>query len=372
LYELQRIKEYRTDWVFIIDLTVELGKQKCLVIIGVSQQYLESTVFPEKRGLKHHDVQLLALEIMDSTRGELIEQKLCELTDMVGCPIQIIADHGSDLEKGIKLYSSKHPSVIYTYDVTHAMALLLKHELATSEKYQSFIQKCNQCRHQLQQTELSFISPPSQRSRCRYFNIEKLINWAQKLLNCPIETLLKLAPTSDPESLNQKLIMKFGWLRDYQQELCIWEQMLLMTRTIEAQLKINGINQQSRIEFENKQFPTSTNIISAFRHNILEYITVESSQIPLEKTFLATSDIIESIFGKYKHFSSRCPFKQIGQMILNISLCTMNFTGLMVKEALETVRYLDLKAWSSQVFGQSTLSKRKIVFSTSIDDTVIV
>lgn len=135
-------------------------------------------------------------------------------------------------------------------------------------------------------------------------------------MNCPIETLLRLAPTSDPESLNQKLIMKFGWLRDYQEELCIWEQMVLMTRTIEAQLKINGINHKSRIEFENKQFPTATNLISVFRHNILEYITVESSQIPLEKTFLATSDIIESIFGKYKHFSSRCPFKQIGQMIL--------------------------------------------------------
>ncbi|MEH1866388.1 MAG: hypothetical protein V7K69_15485, partial [Nostoc sp.] len=78
-----------------------------------------------------------------------------------------------------------------------------------------------------------------------------------------------------------------------------------------------------------------------------------------------------SIFGKYKHFSSRCPFKQIGQMILNISLCTMNFTSLMVKEALENVRYLDLKAWSSQVFGQSTLSKRKTVFSDSIDNTII-
>jgi len=61
----------------------------------------------------------------------------------------------------------------------------------------------------------------------------------------------------------------------------------------------------------------------------------------------------------------------MGQMVLNISLCTMNFTGLMVKEALENVRYLDLKAWSSQVFGQSTLSKRKTVFSTSIDDTEI-
>ncbi|MHC5863217.1 MAG: hypothetical protein ACYTXM_41790, partial [Nostoc sp.] len=76
LYELQREKEYRHDWIFIIDLTVELGKQKCLVIFGVSQQYLESSIFPLARGLKHHDVQLFSLEIMDSTRGEFIEEKL--------------------------------------------------------------------------------------------------------------------------------------------------------------------------------------------------------------------------------------------------------------------------------------------------------
>ncbi|MBW4689700.1 MAG: hypothetical protein KME40_32550 [Komarekiella atlantica HA4396-MV6] len=371
LYELQRVKEYRTDWIFIIDLTVELGKQKCLVILGVAQEYLESVVFSSKRGLKHHDVQLLALEIMDSTRGELIEQKLCELTDILGCPIQIIADHGSDLERGIKLYSSKYPSVIYTYDVSHAMALLLKHELATSEKYQSFIQKCNQCRHQLQQTELSFLSPPSQRSGCRYFNVEKLIDWAQKLLNCPIDTLLKLVLNSEIEILNQKLIMKFGWLRDYLEVICLWGQMVLMTRTLEKQLKINGINQQSRIEFEKNQFSTSTNFISVFQDNILEYITTESSLIPTGKAFLATSDVIESIFGKYKHFSSRCPLKQIGQMVLNISLCTMNLAASVVKEALENVRYLDLQSWSSQVFGQSMLSKRKTVFSTFNEDTDI-
>ncbi len=37
LYELNREKEYRTDWIFIIDLTVELGTQKCLVVLGVSK-----------------------------------------------------------------------------------------------------------------------------------------------------------------------------------------------------------------------------------------------------------------------------------------------------------------------------------------------
>ncbi len=85
-------------------------------------------------------------------------------------------------------------------------------------------------------------------------------------------------------------------------------------------------------------------------------------------TILATSDIIESIFGKYKHFSSRCPLKQIGQMILSISLCPMNLTTSVVKQALEDIRYIDLKDWASRVFGQSMLSKRKIVFSTSVDD----
>lgn len=98
-------------------------------------------------------------------------------------------------------------------------------------------------------------------------------------------------------------------------------------------------------------------------------ITNVSYQIPVGKTFLATSDVIESIFGKYKNLSSRCPIKQMGQMVLNISLCTMNLATSVIKQALENVRYIDLKDWSSQVFGQSMLSKRKIVFSTWDNDT---
>lgn len=74
------------------------------------------------------DVQLLAIEIMYSTKGELIEQKLTELSNKVGHPLQIVSDHGSDLERGIRLYKEKYPDVVYTYDVTHAMALFIKYE----------------------------------------------------------------------------------------------------------------------------------------------------------------------------------------------------------------------------------------------------
>ncbi|MGF1673163.1 MAG: hypothetical protein ACFCUV_05665 [Rivularia sp. (in: cyanobacteria)] len=333
LYQLQKEKEYRSDWIFIVDLTIELGKQKCLLVLGVTQEYLSEYVLPFNRGLQHRDVQVLMLEIMDSTKGDLIEEKLSKLTDKVGCPLQIIADHGNDLEKGIKLYTQKNPSVIYTYDVTHAMALILKHELANSERYQSFIQLCNQTRNQLKQTELSFLSPPSQRCQCRYFNVERLIDWAQKIWNCSIDSIADLLPNFEPPFLNQKLNEKFGWLIEYQEEIETWGEMVEMTRTLETYLKTNGINQDSLTSFEFLQSYLDFNVNPSFKQKILDYLIKESCQIPAPITLLATSDIIESIFGKYKQFSSRCPIKQIGQTVLSISLCTMNLTTTVIKQA---------------------------------------
>ena len=58
-------------------------------------------------------LELLSLEIMDSTKGEIIKEKLDEITSRVGTPIQIVADHGSDLARGIKLYQQEHEDLIY-------------------------------------------------------------------------------------------------------------------------------------------------------------------------------------------------------------------------------------------------------------------
>ncbi len=367
-FELSREKETRDDWIFIVDLTVELGTEKGLVVLGVSQQKLEEEILPLRRGLEHRDVQILALEIMRSTRGELIQEKLTEVSLKYGCPRQIIADRGSDIQKGIKLYQQNHPDVIYTYDVTHAMALLLKHELHGSAKYQSFIQQCSQCRKQLQQTGLSFLSPPSQRSQCRYFNVEKLLNWAFNILNSPLDTLVDLVPNIEPDILHSKLKEKFTWLAAYQDSLINWKQMVQITRFVETQIKLCGLNQET-FSIIQQYLTTLVNYPEEFAQKILGYLTIELSFIQPGQTLLATTDVLESLFGKYKQFSSRSPFKQLGQMFLSICLSTMNLTTTLVKEALETVRFLDVEDWAAQVFGQSMLSKRRILFSAATDDT---
>lgn len=177
LYELQREKEYREDWIFIIDLTLELGVAKCLVILGIPQRDWQE-IAQQSRGLQHQDVEVLSLEVLAHSSGPVIESTLEYLSQQVGRPVQILADHGSDLKKGIDLYCQAHPEVLYTYDVTHQMALLLKHDLSCDEQYQTFLSHCSRSRQQLQQTELAFLMPPSQRSKARYFNVESLVQWA--------------------------------------------------------------------------------------------------------------------------------------------------------------------------------------------------
>ncbi len=370
IYELKREKEYRNDWIFIVDFTIELGKQKALVILGVSQQYLVEEVISACRGLVHEDMQILGLEIMNSTKGELIQSKLDKVTQRVGVPVQIVADHSSDLARGINLYQQKYPELIYTHDVTHGMALILKHKLNSDERYQSFIQKCNISRQRLQQTELSFLSPPTQRSQCRYFNIERLTNWAINLLNSPTETLIDLIPNIEPSLIYKRIKDKLGWLVDYELDLNHWNQMVKLTRSLETQLKLSGLNNKSLNDFiEQNQFALLDSRLQDFQQQILNYLTVESSKIKGEDTFLATSDVIESLFGKYKLFSARCPFKEMGQMLLIICLSTMNLTADVIKNALLTVSFSDVKEWLATVFGQSVTSKRKTLFSAENYDT---
>ncbi|WP_243458355.1 hypothetical protein [Nostoc sp. UIC 10630] len=142
----------------------------------------------------------------------------------------------------------------------------------------------------------------------------------------------------------------------------------LHDRRVETQIKLDGLNQET-FNIMQQYLTIGMDYSKGFRQKILGYLTQEISHITSGQTLLATSDVLESLFGKYKQFSSRCPLKQIGQIFSSICLSTMNLTTNLVKEALETVRFLDVEDWAALVFGKSMLSKRRILFSASTGDT---
>ena len=364
LYELQRNKEIRVDRTWIMDLSLELGTQKCLVILGVSQQYLSEKVWGEKRGLKHQDVEVLHIEIMKSTRGELILEVLNKLTEKVGKPRQIISDQGSDLYKGIKLYRQQNPEVIYTYDITHQLALLLKKELKKDQKYQSYLKKCQQCRQELQQTELAFLRPPAQINKSRHLNLDDLIDWGEKTILYLKEEKKRKRQTETEKLEIKRLNSKLAWLLKYETAINNWQMMLMMSRGIETKLKKEGLHQKSLWEFLQTGNEFSGNSqLDNLREGIIRYLEKEIAVVEGKNPLLASSDVIESIFGKYKFFSNKGPLKEIRRIILLIPLLTINITRDFIQEALEKIKNLELKKWEEEIFGQSMLSKRRMLFA---------
>ncbi len=191
LYELQREREHRTDWIWILDVSVQLGQTKCLVVLGISQarlaeirrQTLGSDVTSRKGvALQHHDVEVLDMYVGTNFTGEVIDKRLEDLSKRVGCPVQIVRDNGSDVRKGTGTFVAEHEKTIHTYDVTHQLALIVKGALSEDERYQLFCQMCVQTAQQVQQTELYFLIPPAQRTKGRWLNVDSYVKWARNIL----------------------------------------------------------------------------------------------------------------------------------------------------------------------------------------------
>lgn len=359
LFELQREKEKRDDWIWIMDLTVELGTEKCLVILGIKEEKIELIKRGLNKCLNHEDVEVLTIKIMSSTRGELIKTILFELGEKIGIPRQIISDKGSDLLKGIKLYQSENLSVKHSHDITHKMALLMKKELEFEEKYLSFSQKCHLTRQKLQQTKNSYLMPPNQRSKCRYLNLDDLIKWGKNI----IKYLEREENKQNLKVEELKILRKLLWVKEYSEKLDLWEKMLEETREIEEKIKKEGLNQKIVQEYcaRNKELKKNKEKL-ILREKIEEYLVEEARNIKENETLIMSSDVIESLFGKYKLLAKKGPLKEIRRMILAIPLSTMKITQDLVKKGLSMVKNIDVEKWEKEMFGSSMLSKRKMAF----------
>ena len=117
-YKLTRPKEHADDWAWIVDHTVQMGPEKCLVILGVRLHLLSTLARP----LQHEDVEPIALLPMSVSNGERLLQQFEVSAAKTGIPRQIVADHGSDLKAGIEQFCQRHPESSFIYDIKHKTA----------------------------------------------------------------------------------------------------------------------------------------------------------------------------------------------------------------------------------------------------------
>lgn len=86
-FKLTRPKERADDWVWIVDHTVQLGAEKCLVILGIRLCNLPAP----GSCLSQEDVEHIALFPVKQSNGEAVFQQLEDTIPKTGVPREIIA-----------------------------------------------------------------------------------------------------------------------------------------------------------------------------------------------------------------------------------------------------------------------------------------
>lgn len=351
-YKLTRIKEHADDWIWIIDHSIQLGADKCLVILGIRASKL-----PTNRPLTLTDVEPIELLPVKKSNGEIVYEQLQKAVKKTGIPRAIVGDEGSDLRAGINKFREANKTIAYIHDIKHKVAILLKRELKNDKAWQSFIELASTTQSYVQQTELAAISPPNQRSKARYMNVDKLVAWGKQALQAIENNAQTNMFASDP------LQAKLGWLKHYKNELTEWDNIITTAITVENYVRNNGIfmgmTDELQIELENIG---DTNRMVKFKGSLLSSVLTDESKVHIGETLLGSSEIIESLFGKYKNIEQEQASSGFTKLILSIPAIVAETTTAIVNTAMAHVKVKEINQWFTDNIGCSVQAKRKEVF----------
>ena len=378
--------------------------------------------------LHHDEVQLLALEVMSHPTGEGVCEHLEALSAQIGPGRQMLADHGSDIKKGIELYQQNHKDTIYTYDITHKLARLLEGALKADQRFQAFTAHCTSTRRAVQQTELYPLTPPAQRAKSRYHNIDRYVKWAQAILHyqdkgdfsalgsefimdvttfeiawqvldqgsqkalCELpwgrydsqEAFIAMLINGLGETVvaehgddlcnaadsgKRRFEEKLGWVGNYREEIALYGQFMELVESAEKQVKNQGLNRESKALFEASiQDKILLPRAQQFKAKVVDYLREEGEKIPPGQTLLGTTDVLESIIGKLKAFIDKSPLQELSSIILSVPLVSTKIAGELVKKAMESVREIDVDDWARRTFGKSALAKRRALLGAQKEE----
>src|SRR3954453_19592262 len=148
---------------------------------------------------------------------------------------------------------------------------------------------------------------------------------------------------------------KLGWLREYACEVRAWSYFQEVVTVAEDEIKAGGLSRTSwrrvKDRLEGERRPVGPE--RAFRDQVLSFVREEGAKVPARQKYLGSSDVLESLFGKYKDLAAHAPCREITANVLMIPLLVTSLTADLLREALESVRAQDVEEWLEEHLGPS-------------------
>jgi hypothetical protein len=351
LAQLLAAKGPADDWVWLMDHSVQIGKEKVLAILGIR---LIDLPMPE-RPLRADDLVLIDLVPMERATREDVAACLEQTAARTHVPCAIVDDHGVDLNGGVQIFQRGHPRTVEIYDVKHKGACLLKARLEKDPSWVAFSAELARARCAIQQTELGPLTPPASKPKARFMNLGEHLDWADRVLR-----LLDRAPGEIPSWMTRdRLDTKLGWLRGFRGELARWRQwQALVDRTVEV-VGREGIHAGTAAQLC-AALPVVEGGTAGHRlaEELLGFVRGQASQVRSGERLPGSTDVLESCFGRFKVMEKDHAKGGFTSLVLGFGSLFVEATLESVLGAMRAVPTLWVKAWCSTHLGQTLQSKR--------------
>ena len=352
---LKQVKAVDSPWLAVIDYSIDIGTKKALVVLRVRLDALS------KRGgaVRLEDCECIGLKVGEKVNGESVAADLEEIFTRAGTPKGIVKDCDATLRKGVRLWSERQGEPVHVIDdIGHSMANALRDEFEGTASYERFTALTTQCANLLRQTDLAFLIPPKLRSKGRFQSIGNLGKWGGRVLDILAvkggakkgSLLARLRGALPGFLLLKPFILRFaGTTR-------------LVSQVMEI-IKSQGLGQATYEQCTrlSEQLPKRSKLKKRLQAWLARHIDIQRQMTSLP--LLVSSDIIESLFGNFKHIIERSPQADMNRTVLLIPALCGNLDKTTIALALNLASHHNLQMWEQENIPYTVRKKRQAVLN---------
>ena len=315
-----------------------------------------SILYRKKKAIQLKDCECIGLTVSETVNGESLSKELEQIFNQAGIPDAIIKDGDATLNKGVRLWAQKdNLKVPLIEDIGHVIATALKSQYKDSEQYKAFTELTTQGASRLRQTEFAFLTPPKLRTKGRFQSIGKLGVWGEKMLN-----VFAVRGAAKKGSLLSKIRTAFPGFNQLKSFIEGFAKTAEVTSKFMEVLKNQGLSQRTYEQCHEflDRLPKRSKVRKRLDVWLKEHIDTQNyiTSLPL----LVSSDIIESLFGNFKHVIERSAQADMNRTALLIPALCGAIDEVAVNNAFKNAKTEDINKWEEENIPYTIRKKRRL------------
>lgn len=342
VYETSATSFQDTDYAQIVDESMMIGSEKLLLTLGVPAVH-------QQRPLNCSDVHVLDIAVSESWNGENIGTQLKAAAEKVGRnPLYVISDNAAVMNKGIRCSGFNQQR-----DISHSLGMFLERVYKNEADFKAYLKLMTEPKFKYNMKKIAYLLPPTQRTIARFMNLSEWVEWSSKML-CNYHSL----------SVEERAV--FSFVPQNASLIDELTEVVQCVNQIEFLCKHKGFSKETvkACKQKIKQYLLNGNSrMIRLGESIYQFLTDELRVITTDIVHNNSSDIIESLFGKYKARKSFNKLNGVTPFILLLPIYTrlnddapnrrFDFKG-----ALEDKRMEHLETWKKDNLTQNLVQLR--------------